>query len=387
MVAHEDLMVFVEACRKFAQGISIRGSTAYVLSTNTNSNSIVDSVPPLADLDLIVRDKQPTEAMRRVGDVLEYYRTYVPASRFIHIDVFYENLPVRRDSPLGNVVVRGLPEVRIDSDGQKSSEWTATRSPRDQQIQAEVESRVRATLFRDFLYLLRLSRRHRQVDEATGEVARLLRNERPNTIGLITRQEGGMRELARIDKALVKHVLLQYPEQETKPITEYLSRRWLRQFVSHLNKLSKEIIRSDNHRGQTPYIGYAVDGRVQRFTEVPRLCLEEKEELGQKLAPDFQSIKQRLTPSLKVALPNPEDPDCCGYRDFSKGIAELFLGEPCNSSLLDVVLMEGREKYYAVHAQASEGFGARSLRTDPGFMGMLNHGSLSAVRLMGVRTE
>ena len=84
-------------------------------------------------------------------------------------------------------------------------------------------------------------------------------------------------------------------------------------------------------------------------------------------------------------MPSPDAPECCKYRDFSKGISELVWREPDGGSVLDVALMEAPEKYYAVHALASEGFGTRSLRTDPGFMGMLNHGSLRAVRLMGVR--
>lgn len=61
-----------------------------ILSRNADSDaivkgSIVESVPPLGDLDLVVRDKQPANAMRKVGDLLERYRTYVPASRFIHV--------------------------------------------------------------------------------------------------------------------------------------------------------------------------------------------------------------------------------------------------------------------------------------------------------------
>ena len=84
-MAEDDLSVFVDACREFHLRISIRGSTAYLLSGNMDSGSITENVPPLGDLDLVVRDKQPAEAMRKVGDVLERYRTYVPASRFIHI--------------------------------------------------------------------------------------------------------------------------------------------------------------------------------------------------------------------------------------------------------------------------------------------------------------
>ena len=164
-MAGDDLTLFVEACREFDQQVSIRGSTAYMLSRKAESESIangsiVDSVPPLGDLDLIVRDKQPSEAMRRMSDVLERYKTYVPASRFIHIDVFYKHLPVRRDSPLGNVVLSNLPEVTIGFDKRQGDEWTASVFSRDRQVQAEVIPRVRATLFRDFLFLLRLSQRH-----------------------------------------------------------------------------------------------------------------------------------------------------------------------------------------------------------------------------------
>ena len=126
---------------------------------------------------------------------------------------------------------------------------------------------------------------------------------------------------------------------------------------------------------RTPAIAYAVEGRVREFAEVTDLDGKAKEVLEKKLAPEAQSIVHRLTLSLRVALPKPDDPECCGYRDFSKGIAELAFRDPGGRSLLDVAFMEGRQKYYAVHAQASAGFGAWSLRTDPGFMSMLNHGS------------
>ena len=386
-MADDDLTVFREACREFRQPISIRGSTAHVLSRNSDSESIVDSVPPLGDLDLVVRDEQPAEAMRRVGDVLEHYRTYVPASRFIHVDVFYEHLPVRGDSPLGNVVIDGLPEVAIDVDERQDDDWTATRSPRDQRVQAEVIPRARATLFRDFMYLLRLSQRHEELEKATGEVAALLSSQRPRTIGRATRDEGGARELARIDKALVKHVLLRHTEGEKRRMVAYLPTEWLYRFASHLNELSKRIILSEEHWVQTPAIAYVVDGRVRQFTELTGLDNEEKELLEKKLGSEAELIVQRLTPSLKVALPKPDDPVGFEFRDFSKGISELVFTDRGGGSLLDVTLMEGREKYYAVHAQASEGFGVRSLRTDPGFMSMLNHGTLGAVRLMGVRSQ
>ena len=344
-------------------------------------------MPPLGDLDLLIRDEQPTEAMRRVGDVLERYRTYVPASRFIHIDVFYEHLPVRGDSPLGNVVIDGLPEVSIGPGKRQGDDWTPTPSPLDQHVQVEIALRVQATLFRDFLYLLRLSQRHEELKKATQEVAALLSNQTPRTIGLATREEGGVRELARIDKALVKHVLLRDTQDSTKPMTAYLSADWLYRFAAHLNGLSKRIILSEEYWMRTPAIAYAVEGRVREFAEVTDLDGKEKEVLEKKLAPEAQSIVHRLTPSLRVALPKPDDPECCGYRDFSKGIAELAFRDPGGRSLLDVAFMEGREKYYAVHAQASAGFGAWSLRTDPGFMSMLNHGSLGAVRLMGVTSQ
>ena len=233
-MADDDLTVLREACREFRQQIFIRGSTAYVLSRNANSDSIAESVPPLGDLDLLIRDEQPAEAMRRVGDVLERYRTYVPASRFIHIDVFYEHLPVRGDSPLGNVVIDGLPEVAIGLDERQGDGRTATRSSRDQHVQVEIALRVQATLFRDFLYLLLLSQRHEELKKATQEVAALLSNQTPRTIGLATREEGGVRELARIDKALVKHVLLRDTQDSTKPMTEYLSADWLYRFAAHL---------------------------------------------------------------------------------------------------------------------------------------------------------
>ena len=386
-MADDDLTAFVEACREFKQSISIRGSTAYVLSRDTDSDSrvkgsIVESVPPLGDLDLIIHDHQPAEALRRVGDVLERYRTYVPASRFIHVDVFYEHLPVREDSPLGNVVIKGLPEVSIGGDANPS----VTPSFQDAPIQASVASRVLlAALFRDFLFLLRLSQRHKALDNTTDQVAKLLRRWDPREVGFATRVTGGAQELARIDKALVKHVLLRGPEQEPTPMTEYLPTHWLLRFASYLNRISQAIILQEEHWQRTRAIAYAVNGRMTRFTEVTDLEDEEHELLEKKLPSQPEALMQRLTPSLKVLLPYPDAPECCEYRDFSKGISELVWRDSDERSLLNVSLMEGTEKYYAVHAQASEDFGARSLRTDPGFMGMLNHRALGAVRLMGVR--
>ena len=383
-MADDDLTVFEEACREFQQPISIRGSTAYLLSRDSASESIVNNVPPLGDLDLIVHDEQPAEAMRRVGDVLERYRTYVPASRFVHVDVFYDRLPVRGDSPLGNVEIDHLPNIDI---GGRQDDWTARRPRRDQPVQARVSLNAPATLFRDFLFLLRLRQRYEELHTATREVAELLSSQRPGALGLTTRAVGGVRELTRIDKGLVKHVLLRETEGEKRLMTEYLRTDWLHQFASHLNELSKMIIVSENHWAQASAIAYVVDGRVRQFAEWTPLDDEEDALLKKKLDPEAEPIRQRLTPSLKVTLPNPDDPGCCEYRDFSKGISELVFTDRDEGSLLDVALMEGREKYYAVHAQASEGFGARSLRTDPGFMSILNHGTLGAVRLTGVRSQ
>lgn len=389
-MADDDLAVFAEACREFDLQISIRGSTAYVLSRNADSDSIVngsivESVAPLGDLDLVVRDEQPAIAMRKVGDLLEHYRTYVPASRFIHADVFYEHLPVRADSPLGNVELKGLPEVVIGVDERLNDGWTPVASPRDARVQAVVALRAPATLFRDFLFLQRLSQRHEELTEATHEVAALLRSQQPRGLGLATRFEGGARELARIDKALVKHVLLREPEKQPIPMTNYLSPAWLYQFASHLSALSHSIILSEERWHRLRAIAYTLDGRVTRFTEAADLDGEERKVIEEKLALEMESIGQRLTPPLRVALPDPDDPECCDYRDFSKGISELGFRDPDGDPLQNVVLMESREKYYAAHAQASKGFGALSLRLDPGFMGMLNHRSLAGVRLMGVR--
>lgn len=388
-MADDDLTAFVKVCREFKQPISIRGSTAYVLCRDLNSASIAKSVPPLGDLDLIVRDEQPAIAMRRVGEMLEHYRTYFPASRFIHVDVFFKYLPVREDSPLGNVEIEGLPEVTIGVSERQGDGWTAKRSSENQQVRTTVAPsvRVNAVLFRDFLFLLRLSQRHKELEKAAEEVANLLNSQRPRAVGLATRQEGGARELARIDKALVKHVMLRDLEQETKPMTKYLSMDWLSRFASHLNRLSRHIILSEESWLRTPAIAYAVNGRVMTFAKKTNLEHEEEKVRDEKLAPETESLRQRLTPSLKVALPNPDDPEYCEYRDFSKGISELVFRDPAGGPLLDFVLMEGREKYYAVHAQASKGFGALSLRTDPGFMGMLNHGSLGVVRLMGLKSR
>lgn len=389
-MAADDLTEFAEVCRLFEQEVSIRGSTAYVLSKTADTDSVVQgslvkSVPPLGDLDIIVRDQQPAEAMRRVGDVLERCRTYVPALRFIHVDVFYEGLPVRGDSPLGNVVIEGLPEVTIGDHGN----WNPKSSSPGGEIRPRVDLRVPATLFRDFLFLLRLRQRYKEknLEVATNEVATLLRQQSPHSLGLLTQGYGAVRELARIDKALVKHVLLRETDQEPTPMEKYLPRGWLSRFASYLNGLSTSIIWGEERWEGSRAIAYAVDGRVMRFAEVSDLDREEQMVLEAKLAPEAKASMLQLTPSLDVLLPNPDDPGCCEYRDFSKGIGELVWRDPDGGSLANVALMEGQEKYYAVHAQASEGFGARSLRTDPGYMGMVNHGSLEAVRLMGVRDD
>ena len=220
-----------------------------------------------------------------------------------------------------------------------------------------------------------------------GRSAKSLRRSRPREIGLRTQVEGGTRELARIDKALAKHVLLQDRLGEPKRMTDYLPASWLARFASYLNEISRTIILQEEHWRLTQAIAYAVEGRVVKFAEVTALEDEEQELLEMKLATEPKSFMERLTPSLKVLLPNHDGPECCEYRDFSRGISELVWRDRNGRSLMDVALMEGREKYYAVHAQASEGLGARSLRTDPGFMGMLNDGGLETVRLIGMRRE
>ena len=398
----DDLTSFVEACRKSDLRISIRGSTAYTLSRKADAGSgliakgsIIGSVPPLADLDLLVRDERPHGAMRKVGTALERYRTLVPAARFIHVDVFFEHLPVRKDSPLGNVVLRNLPEVSIGIHEEHGEEWTAVATPRDRHIEADVNLRmIRATLFRDFLFLLRLSQRHPELGPATREVAGLLRREGPRSIGSAVRRYGGARERERIDEALVKHAMLQAADVEPIPMTEHLSGSWLTGISTRLNGISRRILRDESPESpwrrpwqQRRTTAYAANGRIMRFAEVADLDTEEQRMFEEKLAPETEQLKQRLTPSLKVALPDPDDPEGRGYTDFSKGISELAFRDPDIGPLMDVALMEGREKYYAVVAQASEGLGVRSLRTDPGFMGMLNHRSLRTVRLAGVQRQ
>lgn len=391
-MADNDLTVLRTACQAFGQEIFIRGSTAYMLTRKADfepiiKGSLAESVPPLADLDIVVRD-EPAKAMPKVSEVLERYRTWAPACRFIHVDVFYEGLPVRADSPLGNVVIAGLPEVRIGADTGQNHTWTVTRAVQEEPVRASVGLKVPATLFRDFLFLLRLSQRHGELEGATEELAALLHSQSPRRIGRATREEGGVRELARIDKALVKHVLLRNAEWKPGSIRTYLRTDWLTWFSAYLNGLSRTIILSEKYWERTPAIAYVVDGRVVRFAEVMDLGVEEKAVLQKKL--DFeaqleaQTVGQGLTPSLEVMLPNADRPECCEYRDFSKGISELAWSKGNRGTLLNVALMEGLEKYYAVHAQASEGFGAQSLRTDPGFMGMLNQGALRAVRLVGL---
>ena len=356
-------------------------------SDSIATGSIVQSVPPLGDLDLIVHESRPPEALRQVANVLERFRSYVPASRFIHFDVFFQHLPVRGDSPLGNVIVSGLPEVAIRTDNERSDAWTALVSSRDQQVKVDFELRAQEVLFRDFLFLLRLSQRYPEINGATSEVAKLLTAEEPRSIGLATRYVGGARELARIDKALVKHVLFREIGPEPTPITDYLPRPWLGRFSTHLNGLSRNIIRSEASWRQTPAIAYTVNGTVKALTAVTDLDVEEHKVLSEKLALESSFLGQRLTPSLPVMLPDPDDPECRNYGDFSKGVSELVFGNLNIGPLQNVMLMEGREKYYAVHAQASEGFGVNSLRTDPGFMSMLNHRTLRIVRLMGVKDQ
>ena len=386
-----DLEMFARACRRVKQTISIRGSTAYVLSrTDTASaiphGSIVHSVPPLGDLDLIVHDEQPQDATRRVAEVLQEFRARVPASRFIHVDVFYTHLPVRTDSPLGNVVIKHLPEIRVDGEAEIPPEKMPPPSER-QRVEAIVKMSTPATLFRDFLFLLRLSQRHPELETATETVAKLLHRHSPIAIGRTTRREGGARELARIDKALVKHLLLRAPEGRFRLMSAYLPRDWLALFALFLPGLARTIILSEEYWVRTPAIAYAVDGRVRRFSEIIDLKPEEETVLDGKLPLEPELGRSSLTPSLQVMLPTPDGPECCEYRDFSKGISELVWRDPAGDALFNVALMEGREKYYAVHAQASQDFGAQSLRTDPGFMGMLNGGSLRRVRLMGVRQQ
>lgn len=393
----DDLTSFVEACRESDLRISIRGSTAYTLSRKADADSgliakgsIIGSVPPLADLDLVVRDERPRSAIRKVGEVLERFRAFVPAARFIHVDVFYEHLPVRKDSPLGNVVLRNLPEVSIGIHEGYGEKWKAVVSPRDRLVEADVNPRIRVTLFRDFLFLLRLSQRHPELGPATREVAGLLLREDPYEVGLAVRRYGGARELARIDKALAKHAMLQAADIEPTPMAEHLSRPWLTKISTLLNGISWRIVRDESPESpwrQRRTTAYAANGRIMRFAEVADLDAEEQRMFEEKLAPETEQLKQRLTPSLKVALPDADDPEGRGYTDFSKGVSELVFRDPAIGPLMDVALMEGREKYYAVVAQASEGLGVRSLRTDPGFMGMLNHRSLRTVRLAGVQRQ
>ena len=348
-----------------------------------DSGSIIQNVPPMGDLDLVVRDERPAEAMRKVSDVLDRYRTYVPASRFIHTDVFYEHLPVRPDSPLGNVVIENLPEVAIGHSKDQDKGWNPIPSPKDKPIEAKFGPKVPETLFRDFLFLLRLSQRHPPLLETTGEIAAYLRRRDPREIGEATRKQGGRRELERIDKLLVKHVLLR--NSEPIHITQYLSASWLYGFSSNLNAISKRIIHAENLWQTRSAVAYAVNGRIIEFEEATNIEVEEKKLLESKLATENESIGQKLIPLLKIALPVPDDPACCDYRDFSKGISELAIRDTRVGPLADVALIEGREKCYPVHAQASDGFDAHSLRTDPGFMSMLINGSLQKIRLIGVK--
>ena len=391
-MADDDLKLLMEACQEFDQPISIRGSTAYMMSKLVESDfiargSIVESVPPLGDLDLIVYDTRASDAMENVSNLLERFKTYVPYSRFIHVDVFYDRLPVRNDSPLGNVKITGLPEISIAPDKQNDDKWTAVLSPVDRPVQAEILPRVPAGLFRDFLFLLRLTERHPGLNETTREVAGLLARQDPLLIGLATRHIGGAKELARVDRALVKHAMLHDTETRPASISDYFPRDWLLRFATQLNHLSQTILLPDTAWQEVPCITYAVNGEVMTFAAVSDLDSEEKQLLEAKLGPESDSIGQRLTPSIRIVLPNPDDPECCDYTDFSKGVSELAFRDLTGGPLLNVALIEGREKYYAVHAQASEGFGARSLRTDPGFMATLNHGLLGSARILGVKKE
>ena len=397
MTINADLTYLQTLCERFDQPLAIRGSTAYMLCRpeadwRASQGSLVGSVPPLGDLDLVVRNDQPADAMPRVAAILENWRSDVPASRFIHVDVFYDQMPARSDSPLGNVNITNMPEVHIGD--RRNNDWKIGRDGAvdpAKGLHAHVDLRTTTSLFRDYLYLLRLNRRQSGLKDAIEEVAGLLRSQRPNVIGAATRTHGGARELARIDKALVKHVLLRGTDGTPTGLSD-LGAEWLSRFSAHLNGLSRRIILSQERWNNANAIAYAVEGRIVEFAElppddmdVPSIDPEENALMQKKLAPGAELAALRLTPSLKVALQTPPDPDCCRYRDFSTGISELAFRDPHGTPLGDLVLMEGRERYYPVHAQAAEGCKARSLRTDPGYMAMLNGGSMNAVRLVGVR--
>ena len=372
------MATLADMCREHGQSVSIRGSAAHVLCSGGQRKSVVEAVPPLGDLDLVVRD-EPVAAMRRVGAVLEGFRAAVPASRFLHVDVFYEQLPVRAGSPLGNVEIEGMPEVGIGVDGELN------RSQVDVPVKARVRGLAKWTLFRDLLYLLRLSQRHAGLDGAIEDVAGLLKRELPRRIGAETRALGGTRELARIDRALVKHALLRHPARKTR-LAEYLSPDWLSKFARQLSRLSRRLILSEERCEVMPGIAYLVGGRVVRFAEQEESTDDAEVELmARKLDLDQATVRGRLTPSMEVSLPSPDDPECCGYRDFSKGISELAFRNGSDGGLLDLALMEGLGSYLPVHAQAAAGFGALSLRTDPGYMAMLNNRVLRSVRIAGVR--
>ena len=365
--------LLVEAAQEMGRSIAIRGSTAAAYVGRDVDHTLVECVPPLGDLDVVLG--APKGGTRTDTGVVERLRTELPAYRFIHIDVVYADALGAGDSAVGNVALKGLPEVAVGLNGE-------LRETSGENVAADVREAVPGTLFRDFLYLLRISRRYDALDKPLREVVQLLLRHKPEALGRATRILGGGRELMRVDKALVKHALLEEPKE---PMTTYLPRRWLLAFAPFLNHISHEVITWEKQWLGSTSVSYSVNGVVKSLRFAAALEDLEWQTVQLKMEPAWELDKGRLSPVVEVALPEARDPDCCDYRDFSKGIAELAFGDFNGGALLDLALMEGTERVHIVHALAGSGRGAKSLRTDPGFMSILAAGGPRRSRVFGVR--
>ena len=369
-----DFDVLSRAADEMGRSIAIRGSTADGYFARDGESTLVECVPPLGDLDVVLGE--PKREVRSDTGIVERLRTELPACRFVHIDVVYEGGAWSGDSVVGNVVLKGLPRVEVRPDG----ELVETRSDN---LDAEMRELVPGTLFRDFLYLLRLSWRYKGLEGAVEKVAGLLLGFDPVELGWATRSFGGGRELMRVDKALVKHVLLVEPERES--IVTRLPRGWLLTFAWFLNGISRGVIWWEEQWLESTAVSYSVNGVVRSLKHDKGIDDLEWETVQEKMEQEWQVGKGRLSPLMEVGLPEAPDPGCCEYSDFSRGISELAFRDVDGGDLLDLALLEGRERVHIVHALASSGRGARSLRTDPGFMGILGAGEQRRFRMFGVR--
>ena len=365
--------VLTSAAAETGRSITIHGSTAADYVGQDGKPVLIECIPPLGDLDIKLGDRE-RETTNDVG-IVERLRTELPAYRFIHIDIAYAGAPVATESALGNVILKGLPEVKVTPDGEL--EETSGGN-----IDAKVEQRLPATLFRDFLFLLRLSRRYPALERPLREVAQLLWLQNPLELGRAAQRFDHGRELVRLDKALTQHVLLKEPQSPS--MTTYLPLGWLLGFRMFLNHISRNVIAWEQQWLRSPAVSYGVNGIIKNLMFYADAEDREFESVRAKADPQWELGGGILTPLVEIDLPKADDPACCEYMDFSHGISELAFGDASRGPLLDLVLMEGRGSVHIVHALSSSGRGVRSLRTDPGFMSILATGWRQRARLFGV---